>query len=66
MKKAAVLAGSLLTLAGNPSSALALPRLTDGPGDYFLMPLLGYLALIALPQALALIGRGLGWAGGRG
>jgi len=35
--------------------ALALPRLTQGPGDYFLMPLLGYLAIVAVPQLLVLV-----------
>ncbi len=66
MKKAALVSGVLLALAGNAAPALALPRLTDGPADYFLMPLFGYLVLIAVPQALVFVGKGLGWARGRG
>lgn len=66
MKKAALLSGVLLALAANAAPALALPRLTDGPSDYFLMPLFGYLALIAVPQTLVIVGRGLGWAKSRG
>ena len=49
---------SVLLLVLGASPALALPRLTQGPGDYFLMPLLGYLALVAVPRFLVLtIGR---------
>lgn len=37
----------LLSLSLLASPALAAPRLTQGPADYILMPLLGYLTIFA-------------------
>jgi hypothetical protein len=52
-----IVAATLVSAA--PAMAMSLPRLTGGAADYVLMPLLGYLGLVVLAQAVALI-RGLG------
>lgn len=38
---------SLLPLGLLASPALAAPRLTQGPADYIVMPLIGYLSIFA-------------------
>ena len=58
MKRAIGLTGFLALSAASP--ALALPRLTGGIEDYFLMPFLGYVALLAAAQAGAFLRGRLG------
>lgn len=47
----------LLPLSLLASPALAAPRLTQGPADYVLMPLLGYLTLFAGAWLIHLLAR---------
>lgn len=39
------------------SPVLAAPRLTQGPADYILMPLIGYLTILAGAWLFHLLGR---------
>lgn len=47
---------SLLLLSLLASPALAAPRLTQGPADFILMPLMGYLAIVAGAWLFHLLG----------
>ncbi len=40
----------VLALTATTPALAAMPRLTNGPLDYFLMPLLGYVSLLALAR----------------
>lgn len=55
MFKLSALIGSLTLLFSSWFSGFALPRLSLGPLDYLLMPLLGYLLIIVAAQAAARI-----------
>ena len=50
-------AGLALLFLATP--AAAMPRLTGGAVDYFLMPFIGYCSLIVVAQCLAASGRRL-------
>jgi len=50
MLKISALIGSLAFLFSSWLSGFTLPRLTEGPGDYLLMPLLGYILIIVAAQ----------------
>lgn len=53
MRKASIVALTGALLVGSATPLLAAPRLTNGPADYVLMPLLGYLALLVAAQLIA-------------
>ena len=55
MFKLSALIGSIVFLFSSWLSGFTLPRLTQGPGDYLLMPLLGYIMIIAAAQLAARI-----------
>lgn len=59
MKRFTPWCGAFAALLAGASPALAAPRLTDGPADFVLMPLLGYLLLIGSAQAVATIASAL-------
>ncbi len=46
----------LISLSLLATPALAAPRLTQGPADYVLMPLLGYLTIFAGAWLVHLLG----------
>lgn len=50
----------LALVLGSASPALAVPRLMQSPADYFLMPFLGYLSIVALAQLVARLRRNQG------
>lgn len=50
MFKLSALIGSFAILSSSWFSGFTLPRLTHGPGDYVLMPLLGYIMIIVAAQ----------------
>jgi hypothetical protein len=53
MLKLSALIGSLAFLCSSWSSGFSLPRLVQGPGDYLLMPLFGYIMIIVAAQVAA-------------
>jgi len=53
MFKISALIGSLAFLFSSWLSGFTLPRLTQGPGDYLLMPLLGYILIVLAAQLAA-------------
>lgn len=55
MFKISAFIGGLAFLFSSWLSGFTLPRLTQGPGDYLLMPLLGYILIIAAAQLAARI-----------
>lgn len=55
MFKLSALIGTLALLFSSCLSGFALPRLTQGPLDYLLMPLLGYLLIIVAAQAASIL-----------
>lgn len=55
MFKLSALIGSVAFIFSSWLSGFTLPRLTQGPGDYLLMPLLGYIMIIVAAQAAARI-----------
>ena len=50
MFKLSALIGSFAVLFSSWFSGFSLPRLVQGPGDYLLMPLLGYIMIIVAAQ----------------
>ena len=55
MVKLSALIGSLAFFFSSWLSGMTLPRIMHGPGDYLLMPLLGYLLIIVAAQFAARI-----------
>lgn len=55
MFKLAALIGSAAFFFSSGFSGFTVPRLTQGPADYLLMPLLGYIMIIVAAQAAARI-----------
>ena len=53
MKRITPWCGAFAAVLAGASPALAVPRLTHGPADFVLMPLLGYLFLIGGAQAVS-------------
>jgi len=53
MLKLSALIGSLAFLCSSWFSGFSLPRLVQGPGDYLVMPLLGYIIIIVAAQVAA-------------
>lgn len=53
MFKLSALIGSLTFLSSSWFSGISVPRLVQGPGDYLLMPLLGYIMTIVAAQVAA-------------
>lgn len=53
-----------LALAEATPALAGMPRLTSGPLDYFLMPLLGYVSLLALARLAGLLRLRRGRSGG--
>ncbi len=57
MRNAKKLGGAIALLVASASPALAVPRLTEGPADYVLMPFLGYAALLGVAQLIGALSR---------
>jgi len=55
MFKLAALIGSTAFFFSSWIAGFSVPRLTQGPADYLLMPLLGYIMIILAAQAAARI-----------
>ena len=55
MFKLSALIGSLAFLCSSWFSGFSVPRIIQGPGDYLIMPLLGYIMLIVAAQVAAKI-----------
>jgi hypothetical protein len=55
MLKLSALIGTLAFFCGSWFSGFSVPRLVQGPGDYLLMPLLGYIMIILAAQVAARI-----------
>ena len=55
MFKLASLIGTLAFFFSSWLSGFTLPRFTQGPGDYILMPLIGYIMIIVSAQVAAKI-----------
>lgn len=55
MFKLSALIGGIAFFCSSWLSGFTLPRITNGAGDYLLMPLLGYLTIIAAAQVAARI-----------
>jgi arginine exporter protein ArgO len=55
MFKLATLIGSLAFFFSSWFAGFTLPRFTQGPGDYILMPLIGYIMIIVAAQVAAKI-----------
>jgi hypothetical protein len=53
MFKLAALIGTLAFFFSSWFSGFTLPRFTQGPGDYILMPLIGYIMIIVAAQVAA-------------
>ena len=53
MFKLSALIGSLAFLCSSWFSGFSVPRLVQGPGDYLLMPLLGFIIIIVAAQVAA-------------
>ncbi|MBW2689310.1 MAG: hypothetical protein JRC99_05210 [Deltaproteobacteria bacterium] len=53
MFKLASLIGTLAFFISSWFSGFTLPRFTQGPGDYILMPLIGYIMIIVAAQVAA-------------
>lgn len=54
MKRVTPWCSAIAAVLVSASPALAVPRLTHGPADFVLMPLLGYLLLIGVAQVFVL------------
>ena len=50
MFKLSALIGSLAFLCSSWFSGFSMPRIVQGPGDYLLMPLLGFIMVIVAAQ----------------
>lgn len=50
MFKLSALIGSLAFLCSSWFSGFSMPRIIQGPGDYLLMPLLGFIMVIVAAQ----------------
>lgn len=50
MFKLSALIGSVAFLFSSWLSGFTLPRILQGPGDYLLMPLIGYIMIILAAQ----------------
>ncbi len=55
MFKLSALIGSLAFLCSSWLTGFSVPRLVQGPGDYLVMPLLGYVIIIVAAQVAAKI-----------
>ncbi len=55
MFKLSAVIGSMAFFTSSWLSGTTLPRLTEGVGDYLLMPLLGYITIIIAAQIAARI-----------
>lgn len=55
MFKISALIGSLAFLCSSWFAGFSVPRLVQGPGDYLIMPLLGYIMIIVAAQLAARI-----------
>ncbi len=55
MFKLASLIGTLAFFFSSWFSGFTLPRFTQGPGDYILMPLIGYIMIFVAAQLAAKI-----------
>ena len=55
MFKLSALIGSLVFLCSSWFSGFTVPRLVQGPGDYLMMPLIGYIMIIVAAQIAARI-----------
>ncbi len=55
MFKLSALIGSLAFLCSSWFSGFSVPRLVQGPADYLIMPLLGYIMIILAAQVAARI-----------
>jgi len=55
MFKISALIALLTFFFGSWYSGFSLPRILQGPGDYLLMPLLGYIMIIVAAQLAARI-----------
>lgn len=53
MLKISALIGALAFLFSSWFTGFTLPRFTQGPGDYLLMPLFGYIMIIVAAQIAA-------------
>ena len=53
MFKLSALIGSLAFLCSSWFPGFSVPRIVQGPGDYLLMPLLGYIMIILAAQVAA-------------
>jgi hypothetical protein len=53
MLKLSALIGSLAFFCSSWFSGFSVPRLMQGPGDYLVMPLLGYIMIILAAQVAA-------------
>ena len=55
MFKLSALIGSLAFIGSSWFSGFSVPRFVQGPGDYLIMPLFGYIMIIAAAQVAARI-----------
>ena len=55
MLKLSALIGSLAFFCSSWFSGFSVPRLVQGPGDYLVMPLLGYIMIIVAAHVAARI-----------
>lgn len=53
MFKLSAIIGSLVFFCSSCLSGFSIPRLVQGPGDYLVMPLLGYFLIIVAAQVAA-------------
>jgi hypothetical protein len=53
MFKISALIGTMAFFFSSWFTGFALPRIIQGPGDYLLMPLLGYIMIIVAAQIAA-------------
>ena len=50
MFKISALIGSLAFICSSWFTGFSMPRIVQGPGDYLMMPLLGYIMIIVVAQ----------------
>ena len=55
MFKLSVLIGSMAFIGSSWLSGFTMPRFVQGPGDYLIMPLFGYIMIIVAAQVAARI-----------
>ena len=55
MLKLSALIGSLAFIGSSWFSGFTVPRFVQGPGDYLIMPLFGYIMIIVAAQVAARI-----------